>query len=87
MIDRHIRNTRSKEESGKAHKRAFLTAIAIFVLFLAVSNIQKAVRTPFRDTGAQVLGNILAACVGIAIVGAVVFLVYKYGKSRQQKTE
>ena len=87
MIDRNIRNTRSKEESGKAHKRAFLTAVVLFVLFLAVNKIQKAVRTPFRDTGAQVFGNILAACVGIVIVGVVVFLVYKYGKSRQEKTE
>ena len=84
MIDRKIRSTRSKAESKKAHKQAVVTILALFVLFLVVTRIQDAIMTPFQDTAVPALGFLLAICVGMAIVGAVAYVVYRLAKRRQR---
>ena len=83
MIDRDIRNTRSKEETKKAHKQAVLTMIILFAAFLAVTRIQDLIMNAFKNAGAAGFGLILAVCAGIVIVGAAVYLEYRYGKNRQ----
>ena len=82
MIDRNIRNTRSKEETKKAHRRAVLTVIVLFILFQVVTRAQNLIAKPFNNAGVPILGSLLAMLVGIAIVGAAGYLVYKYAKSR-----
>ena len=84
MIDRNIRDTRSKEETKKAHRQAVLTVIVLFILFQVVTRVQNFIAKPFNNAGIPILGSLLAMVVGIAIVGAAGYLVYKYAKSREQ---
>ena len=82
MLDRNIRNTRSKEETKKAHRQAVLTAIILVAMFIVVTRVQDFIMTPFKNLGVPALGFILAICAGAAMVGAAAFLVYKHGKSQ-----
>ena len=84
MIDRNIRNTRSKEETKKAHRQAILTVVVLFVLFIVVTRVQNLIMILFKNMGVPFIGLILSLCVGIALVGAAVWFVYRYGKGRQK---
>ena len=77
MIDRNIRNTRSKEETKKAHRQAILTALILLILFIVVTRVQNLIMVLFRNMGVPFIGLVLSVCAGIAIVGAVVYFVYR----------
>lgn len=85
MIDRNIRANRTKEEERKARLRGLATAVCLIVLFNIVFKVQKFVSIPFTHDGKTSLLGILAAfAAGLAVVGAVLFLVYKLAKNRSK---
>ena len=84
MIDRNLRNTRSKEETKKAHRQAILTVVILFVMFNVVTRVQNLVMTLFKSIGIPFIGVILSLCVGIAMVGFALYFVYRYGKNLQK---
>lgn len=83
MIDRNIRSTRSKDETRKAHRQAVITVVVLFILFWVVTRVQDMIMTPFKNGGAPAVGFFLAVFAGIAVTGAILYLVYRYGKRKR----
>ena len=89
MIDRNIRETRSKEETKKAKTRAVITAICVFIVLHFGLIIMNSVGKALLVDGEPVIPGVglIQLLVGIVFFGLVLYVVYKIGKSRQQKTE
>lgn len=89
MIDRNIRETRSKEETKKARIRAVITAICVLIVLHFDLKIMNSVRKALLVDGEPVIPGVglIQLLVGIVFFGIVLYVVYKIGKSRQQKTE
>ena len=79
MIDRNIRNTRSKEESNKAHNQAIKTIICLVVFWIALNTIQKIVHGIFSFI--PFLGWLLSVAAGIAVTAVVRIFLYNYAKA------
>ena len=89
MIDRNIRETRSKEETKKAKIRAVITAICVLIVLHFDLKIMNSVGKALFVDGEPVIPGVglIQLLVGIVFFGLVLYVVYKIGKSRQQKTE
>ena len=89
MIDRNIRETRSKEETKKAKIRAVITAVCILIVLHFDMKIMNLVREVLLVDGKPVIPAVgpIQLLVGVVFFGIVLYVVYKIGKSRQQKTE
>ena len=89
MIDRKIRETRSREETKKAKIRAVITAICILIVLHFDLKIMNFVREVLLVDGEPVIPGVglVQLLVGVVFVGLILYIVYKIGKSRQQKTE
>ena len=89
MIDRNIRETRSKEETKKAKIRAVITAVCVLIVLHFDLKIMNSVRKALLVDGEPVIPGVglIQLLVGIVFFGIVLYVVYKIGKSRQQKTE
>lgn len=89
MIDRNIRETRSKEETKKAKIRAVITAICVLIVLHFDLKIMNTVGKALLVDGEPVIPGVglIQLLVGVVFFGIVLYVVYKIGKSRQQKTE
>ena len=89
MIDRNIREARSKEETKKAKIRAVITAICVLIVLHFDLRIMNSVGKALLVDGEPVIPGVglIQLLVGIVFFGIVLYVVYKIGKSRQQKTE
>ena len=89
MIDRKIRETRSREETKKAKTRAVITAICVLIVLHFDVRIMNFVGKALIVDGEPVIPGVglVQLLVGIVLIGLVMYVVYKIGKSGQQKTE
>ncbi len=84
MIDRNIRNTRSKEETSKAHRQAAITIAVIAVIWIVLSRIQKLIiklLTPVSAGFAMVLSRLVV--IGLAVF--ILMVLYRYAKNKKQE--
>ena len=87
MIDRKIRETRSREETKKAKIRAVITAVCVLIVLHFDLKIMNSVGKALLVDGEPVIPGVglIQLLVGAAFFGLILYTVYKIGKSRQQK--
>ena len=89
MIDRHIRETRSKEESKKARRQAVITVICLLIVFMIISLIKSRVFFVLAGDSTAMLpiAWIIATVLPMFLIAPEIYGVYKYGKSREKRQE
>ncbi len=85
MIDRNIRQTRSKEEAKKAHWRAAGTLLCMMVLYGIITKIQSLILNALKDVS-QLLAVLVSVAAGFALTSAAVWFIYRLVKA-WRKTE
>lgn len=89
MIDRHIRETRSKEETKKARRQAVITIICLLVVVMIISKVKGWIFYGLTGASTALLpvAWLLATVLPMFLIALALYGVYKYGKSREKRQE
>ena len=86
MLDRRIRETRSKEETKKARIQAVITVVVMFIAFLVIGKIQQVIFKALTkdDTSRFISAGLISFTVAVVLIILIVYAIYRYGKSRER---
>lgn len=87
MIDRHIRETRSKEETKKARRQAVITIICLLVVVMIISKIKGWIFYGLTGVSTALLPMawLSATILPMLLIVLALYGIYKYGKRREKR--